>query len=432
MKRFFTLGLMLALVSCGGAGKSVPDGGVAAMSRQSKSSVRSAAGNDSHFVVTGRYINLDGTKFFVKGMVYAPTPIGKTPGDPPGLDDPLRDANKAVWQRDLPKLRAMGVNAIHVYNVVPPPYDTHTGPISDFLKAAWNGGDKPIFVVMSVFFLGDKLFNKDAVNALAQQYHDLDAKYAKSPAVMGVAISNEIGADNFIKDAVWWNAFNKIAEAAKKGFADGGNPDRIVTTSEADGNIGALRFGEKFGAKVDVWGINIYRGRTFTNLFKQIRENTTKPVFFTEYGATAARHPLLKNTYSWEKGPTGLGSCAPARQDGEIIPSDVEELPGSGNPNIAGLVDYVTSNAKLLHDGFKEDGVVSGGFYFEWLDEWWKGLGKPSEHFGNVAFNGAYPSCNEDSGWYGLNSVAKGSGDVDILKPRKTLTALKDTWISQP
>lgn len=31
--------------------------------------------------------------------------------------------------------------------------------------------------------------------------------------------------------------------------------------------------GEKFGAAVDAWGINIYRGRTFTNLFTQLKNN---------------------------------------------------------------------------------------------------------------------------------------------------------------
>ncbi|MGP8101152.1 MAG: hypothetical protein ACLQHL_10420 [Candidatus Cybelea sp.] len=89
---------------------------------------------DTDFVVSGRYIDLSeapggspsvhsaaGKNFFIKGLVYWPTPIGKGVADAPMLDDALRDGNMAVWSRDLPLMRAMGANAIHVYNVVPPP-----------------------------------------------------------------------------------------------------------------------------------------------------------------------------------------------------------------------------------------------------------------------------------------------------------------------
>jgi hypothetical protein len=433
MRRLAALALTCAVAGCSAAGGGSVAGPPVGPSTASKTTVAKLGknGNQGDFTVSGRYILLGGQRFFVKGMVYAPTPIGKRVSDPPMLDDFLRNADSAIWSRDLPLLRAMGVNAIHVYNVVPPPYDSATGPIDNFLKAAWNNGDHPIYVIMSIYFQGDKLLNQGAVNALAGQYHDLDAKYAKYPAVMGTAIGNELGALNFITNKKWWDGFNTIAAAAKKGFADGGNPNKIVTTSEADGNIGAVKYGTQYNAKVDVWGVNVYRGRTFTNLYDQIHRDTTKPVMLTEYGATAARHTLLTNTYSWSTGDPG-GHCSPDKPQGQLLASDVEELPDSGNPNMSFLVDLVKNNAELLYSGFKDDGVVSGGFYFEWTDEWWKDQdGDPSVHGGNVAFNPGYPSCNEDSGWYGLNSVAKG-GDLDVLTPRPTFTALKDTWASEP
>ncbi|MFY9718772.1 MAG: hypothetical protein WAK16_03930 [Candidatus Cybelea sp.] len=398
--------------------------------------------SDTDFVVSGRYIdvsdaplgaagarNAAGVKFFVKGMVYSPTPIGKGVGDPPMLDDFLRDANAPIWSRDLPLMRKMGVNAIHVYNVVPPPYDKDTGPIVKFLDAAWNGGKNPVYVIMSIHFNGDKLFDNNAVQALATQYHDLDQKYAKYPAVMGIAISNEIGAKNFITDPKWWTAFNVIATAAKKGFIDGGDSSKIVTTSEADGNIGAVQEGEKYGAAIDVWGVNLYRGRTFTNLFEQIRQFTKKPVLLTEYGATAAYHTAWKNTYTWKKGPKALGMCVPDSRDGPPS-TDAKELPASGDPGMPGLVDYVTNNASTLWSGYNDGGVVSGGFYFEWSDEWWKS-GSAAKHIGSDAFNGHYPGCAEDSAWYGLNAVAPGSGALNDLSARPTKAALRQTWAQQ-
>jgi hypothetical protein len=374
-----------------------------------------------------------GIKFFIKGVVYSPTPIGGQP-----FDSPLKDSNAAIWSRDLPLMRAMGVNAIHVYNVTPPPFDSGPGPIINFLNAAWNGGDRPIYVIMSVFFTrGAVLSNTDATNAIANQYHDLDAKYASYPAVLGVTIGNELGMDSF--NSTEWANFNKIARAAKQGFIDAGFPDSIVTTSEADGNIGAITAGEAHGAPVDVWGINIYRGRTFTNLFTQIKAATSKPVILTEWGAPASYHPASGSTYTFGSGPTALGACT--QGSGTTSISDVAELPGSGNPNMAGLVDYVTNaEAQLYNTGYKDPGgtTASGGFFFMWQDEWWKG-GDPNAHNGGggsppvVAFNGAFPGCYDDEGWFGLYSVARGTqGSPDILTARPTVSALQTLWAQEP
>lgn len=368
-------------------------------------------------------------KFFVKGVAYSPTPIGKGVGDAPLLNDPLRDGNAAIWSRDLPKMRAMGVNAIHVYNVDGPPDDARTGPISKFLTAAWNGGKQPVYVLMSIYFTGNTLLDAKATAAVAKRYHDLDAKYAKSPAVMGIAISNEIGIPAYIQNTTWWKNFNVVANAARKGFADGGGSGKIVTTSEIDGDIAAVRYGEQNRAAVDVWGVNIYRGRSFTTLFSQIRQYTKKPVLLTEYGASAAYHPGWKNTYSWQNAPNGVGVCTPADPSGTTTRSDVKELPPSGNPKMAGLVDLVQNNAALLYAGWKA-GIVSGGFYFEWNDEWWKG-GNPSIHDGSVDFKNYFPGCSDDQGWYGLNAVKKNGNALDVLQPRPGFAALQKTWANQ-
>ena len=84
------------------------------------------------------------------------------------------------------------------------------------------------------------------------------------------------------------------------------------------------------------------------------------------------------------------------------------ELPKSGDPGIDGLVDLVT--ATLLYDGYSVDGVVSGGFYFEWTDEWWKAdANNPefrSKHVGDPVFTGHFPGCAYDHAWFGLNAIS--------------------------
>ncbi|HTA38162.1 MAG TPA: hypothetical protein VK760_03760 [Candidatus Acidoferrales bacterium] len=429
MKKACAILALAALASCRG---SATDGSIPGAGAGVAGAGRVPHAVNTAFKASGRSILLDGKPFLVKGVAYSPTPIGTTVGDLPLLDDPLRNANKPIWSRDLPRMVAMGVNAIHVYNVAPPGYDQQTGPIAQFLNAAWNGGKTPVYVLMSVYFTGDQLLNATQTQLLAKKYHDLDQKYAAFPAVMGVAIGNEIGTPQYYTSPAWWKNFNIVADAARKGFADGGAPNKLVTTSEADYDLQAVQNGEKYNAAVDVWGVNIYRGRTFTSLFTQIRSFTKKPVMLTEYGMSAARHTKLTNTYSFVDTPAGLGVCKPDTPSGVQATNDVVQLPATGNPNMNGLVNAASNNATSLYTGYKADKGVSGGFYFEWNDEWWKGnASTPSVHSGTIAFRNYYPSCNEDQGWYGLNAVSKGQGTLDTLAPRPTLAAIKKIWASE-
>jgi hypothetical protein len=120
-------------------------------------------------------------KFYIHGVDYSPTPIGSAVNN-----NPLGSGNSAVWMRDFPLMRAIGVNAIHVYNV-----DANvSGPIDNALAAAWNNGVKPIYVVISIFFPADCLNNVGCANDLAGQYYNLDKTYGPKPAILGVAISN--------------------------------------------------------------------------------------------------------------------------------------------------------------------------------------------------------------------------------------------------
>jgi hypothetical protein len=402
------------------------------------------ASSGSAFTVSGRYILLNGSKFYVKGMVYSPTPIGNGVSDPPSLDDPLRDGNSTIWSRDLPLMRSMGVNVIHVYNVVPPPYDKNTGPISKWLDAAWNNGTNPVYVLLTVYFDGSALLKENSVADLVKQYRELADKYAGYPAVMGVVISNEIIKPDWWDKPTWWKNFNRIADGARAGFAKGGNPSKIVTTSNDDavievggvGHLADIYYGEKHGAKVDVWGDNPYRGRTFTGLFGQIKLDTTKPVLLTEYGAPGSYHPDLANTYSYEHTLHGIGHCVPPDGPDGPLNRNAAELPTTGNPGMDGLLDLVKNNNKLMYDGYTTDGVVSGGFYFEWTDEWWKAdANNPDyrkKHVGDAVFTSHFPGCAYDHAWFGLNAISKGSRQfLDTLHPRPTLDAIKSEWATE-
>jgi hypothetical protein len=86
--------------------------------------------------------------------------------------------------------------------------------------------------------------------------------------------------------------------------------------------------------------------------------------------------------------------------------------------------------------------VTSGGFYFEWNDEWWK-AGWPFKHIGGfegnkIIANADFPGCYDDQAWFGLNADKKnGPGDPfskrspDTREPRPTLDAIKAVWAKE-
>ena len=99
------------------------------------------------------------------------------------------------------------------------------------------------------------------------------------------------------------------------------------------------------------------------------------------------------------------------------------------------LVNYVSGLATELYTNSTEKGGIgSGGFYFEWNDEWWK-ANSPGVHLGGplsgarLAANAVFPGCINDEAWYGLNAIAAGTPNVFTQRP--TAPALQSVWIKQ-
>jgi hypothetical protein len=435
MKNILVVAACLLTVSCGGSAPLPGTVGGAPLPSAPQ-------GVQTDFYVVGRDIDFGETpnsamaadsrsaaasrrlKFFIHGIDYSPTPIGT------GVNNnPLGNGNSAIWSRDIPLMRAAGVNVIHIYNVD----ENIGGPIANALTALWNNGKSPIFVVFSIHFAASCLQNAGCANDLAGQYYNLDKKYGTNDAILGIAVSNEINPQGVVSSPAYWQNFNLIANRAKQGFRDAGNPNKLVMTSNVDDNNTTLTEGERFKAAVDVWGVNVYRGRGFTNLFDQVRATTEKPFLVTEYGGTAGYHPkgAAGKKYDFPL-PDGTGVCRPT--GGVYTATDIAQMPATGNISMAGLNDLVTNSNALLFQNWKQDGADSGGFYFEWTDEWWKAdqpANATGAHLGNTNVVDSYPACARDEAWYGLYSVARGSG-VNTVTPRSTLTALKTIWSKQP
>jgi hypothetical protein len=69
-----------------------------------------------------------------------------------------------------------------------------------------------------------------------------------------------------------------------------------VTTTLADVNL--INLIRTYDSYVDLWAVQLYRGRSFGNFFTQYRNASTKPVLITEYGIDAydSRIPAVNET----------------------------------------------------------------------------------------------------------------------------------------
>ena len=208
-------------------------------------------------------------------------------------------------------------------------------------------------------------------------------------------------------------------------------------------DISTVTRGEQNNVAIDVWGINSYRGRTFTDFTTAYAAKTQKPILITEYGATAAYHPSIttKYVYPLDGNKQLTAQCIPNYDPGKpdfphTSPQDIAELPATGDRSMAGLIDYVVTSTTLIHDSFVNNQVLSGGFYFEWSDEWYKvgdipGVIKGTQHLGTVpGWNGAFPGCSNDEAWYGLNAAPPGPPGSPLV-PRSTLNAISQVWKSE-
>ena len=161
---------------------------------------------------------------------------------------------------------------------------------------------------------------------------------------------------------------------------------------------------------VDIYGVNSYRGASFTDMFKTVKEKLDKPLMFTEFGADAF---------------SAINNSEDQKSQAYYMVENWKEI----YENAAGL-------------GKTENSI--GGFTFQFSDGWWKyGFDKRENadvHDNNASWsNGGYQSDykagenNMNEEWFGI--CAKGATNergLYDLYPRAAYYALKEVHKLNP
>jgi hypothetical protein len=354
----------------------------------------------------GFQIKLNGEPFVIKGMNYSPVPIGTAPGIIP-YGDYFVPAYANVWKPDIDKIRDAGINVIKLYAGNP---DLNAGlpgtagNWKQFLDYCYNGGTKPIYVVMFSYTQGGVIAaGGNGLNDYIRQYDELVKSTVKHPAVFGYMVGNEIFG-GVTQNPQFWTNFGKLIDAAQgAGLSQNQNP--FLTTAINDEftpqtSWPAIKLGEQSGKlrNLDAWSLNTYRGPTFggsgnsvftqylalMNSFSQVLK---KPLILGEWGTPHTTRPI---------GVYSMDAILPIANLDDVPESQM----GTGQPYFAAqpVGAFLTTQWNTIKGNLKagDNQVCAGGFIFDWCDEYWKAnnnfmqVGGPDIHFNGSAFAGGY------------------------------------------
>ncbi|MFA4908202.1 MAG: glycoside hydrolase family 2 TIM barrel-domain containing protein [Candidatus Omnitrophota bacterium] len=366
----------------------------------------------------GWQLIVEGKPYVIRAVTYAPTKIGQSPDEGTlgnwmeedfnangKIDGPydafvdknrnnIRDANEPAVG-DFKLMKDMGINTIRLYH--------HPKTINkELMRAMYK--DYGIRVIVGDF-LGKYAIGSGASWYPGTDYNDEEHKKKMMETVLGMVkeFKDEpyvlfwlLGNENVYGFAcnadkepeAFFKFANEVAGRIKEI-----DPEHPVAICSGD-----VLFLDKYGKNapdVDIFGTNAYRGDYgFGFLWRQVKEETGKPAFITEYGC-----PAFSLGFSVEEAEKAQAEYHRGTWE------DIEE-------NMA------------FHEG---EGNAIGGVIFEWLDEWWKAY-EPSMHDTKGLFTGPFPDGFMHEEWLGICGQGDGKNSPFLRELRPAYFMYKKKW----
>jgi len=449
-----------------------------------------AAATQKRVHVSGRQLYVDGQPFRVRGICYSPTPVNESVYFAP-YGDYFTNEYSYIWMRDLPLIKAMGVNVVRTYGWQVG--NDHT----QFIEAIAANG----LYLFATFYMGEEsetpVGSSNSRSKVIKTFQKEVKKYADNPALLFWSFGNELNGvwngylqslskdDNYdggkgtacgwderyddlggcwihkglaplpgtrcygTSYCVYKRLFTFINEAAAAAHEVA---DVVVVSAFAD--VDALydkvgRAGD-LAPDLDAWTAQVYRGSTFGDFYEMMGLNTDKPVLLTEYGVDA---------YHDTCGNSSKTPCynTPGDDSGSFEDEDSQALFAL---NLTREIDSAASDYKRCEGAAKGDTdcIGIGGFLMSWTDEFWKGAksqaacdpvqGEPGfspkkcdvrahATCGNWDASAhdlcgypleAAPDHYVNEEWFGITSPTRCATAIDSLRPRKTYWEMRKLW----
>jgi hypothetical protein len=289
--------------------------------------------------VDGRQVTVDGVPLELHGVCWSPVARGHhLPADFAGAS-----------VDDVALMQSLGINAVRTYDAI-----TDRAVLDRFAAAG-------IWVLMTVYAYGGDAESVATDRVMAVIDH---------PAVLMWLVGNEWNYNGLYTGVAHDEAQARLERIAAAIHAL--DPTRPVATVHGEMPSAAVIAAMPH---IQVWGLNVYRGITFGDLFTRWTALSPAPMFVSEYG------------------------------------SDAWDARGSGMENDDAQAEATTAltNELLAHSSARDGSAATlGGTIFEWSDEWWKDpAGTDSTHdTGGVAPGGGpYPDMTFNEEWWGVVDI---------------------------
>lgn len=241
--------------------------------------------------------------FLIRGVTWSPAT--RAPATGPNPKDPREETDYGFffdwggrepqgheifnfWMRsqffehyltDIPLMKEMNVNAVRVYT----DFGDKPGPYLLILNEFYRNG---IMVIMTVASSKDDLES--------ERYLKVVRNCKDHPAILMWSLGNE------------WNleynkyyGYEKVTDAAAATNEAAKKIKKIDKNHPVSSCLGDRFFDEepentipnilKMCPDIDVWGLNVYRGPNFKELFELWQSLTTKPMYISEFGTDSFR-----------------------------------------------------------------------------------------------------------------------------------------------
>lgn len=363
---------------------------------------------------SGHRLQVDGRDFFVQGVNWDYFPVGTNYSfslwtQP---DDIIRDA----LDREMGLLRAMGVNAIRVYNGIPARWVQYIYEKFGIWSVVNHALGRYGVTVQGTFTAQTDYSNPQVRQQIKDEVLDVVREYRDTPGVLFWLLGNENNYGLEWRSAATENLPAGEREAAKARYLYSLFGETVQAIKRIDPRPiamanGDLQYLDIIAEEVkglDIFGSNVYRGASFRDFFTRVEATLGIPVVFTEFGADAynARDEREDQT-----------------TQADMVLKQWEEI-------------YANTAGKGLA------GNAIGGLTFQWSDGWWK-YGQETGldvHDVNASWaNDAYPADyvpgqnNMNEEWWGI--MAKGPTDSRYqyeLYPRAVFYGLQQAYQLDP
>jgi len=358
---------------------------------------------------------VNGSPYIVKGVCYNPIPIGAN-----HEYNWWSDPNKP-WLADGKLMKEMGINTIRIYQSPDNP-EAAKLVIRDLyqlygirtIMGDWLG-----FWEYPCPFYGDKKFQ----DKVKKQVIEMVNNYKDEPGLLGWILGNEnnyscLGHLNpwsspevdlepdpqkqkAMRARIYYSFVNDLSKEIHK-------IDTLHPVGLGNGELVGLDSADKYCQDVDFVACIIYRGRTFGNLFKSIRQTFDKPVLLSEFGADCYDAYLRKEDQDMQ-------AFFLQSQWAQIYENLANNKKGAGN--------------------------CIGGTLFEWTDEWWKYNPDNPEDWSlhnteSGWSNGSYyfdiraeGNKNMNEEWFGIVALSPEiENGINKRVPRKAYYVIREFW----